>query len=271
MKSYLTRLIVIIMILGIVMYVAGCSSANTTSTSKATQEVLKNDKLAELTTEPDKFKNYPVELTGKIFTAPEVKDGKTAFQMWGDPQKSEFNVVVYYNGTSNDIKSDNYVKVKGTVKGKFEGSNAFGAKITAVAIMADAVEKVNPVDIIAPAKLKIDVNKAANQKGYSITLQKVEFADNETRVYLAVKNETNNKIYFWEHSAKALQNNKQLDVKMNFDYPRVQPEILPGVVSEGVVVFPALDINAKSATFVFEGSSDDFNIRINPMSFDVSW
>jgi hypothetical protein len=137
--------------------------------------------------------------------------------------------------------------------------------------MADTIEKVDPVDILAPTKLKVDVNKTSNQNGYSITLQKVEFADNETRVYLAVKNGTSDKIHFWGHNAKALQNNKQLDSEMFSDYPEVQSEILPGVVSEGIVVFPALDINAKKATFVFDGSSDNFDISIEPMSFDVSW
>lgn len=263
----------ITVVLGVLLSVlSGCGGADTTSGSPSTsKEVLRNDKIAELSGDPDKFKNYPVELTGKIFTAPEVKDDKTAFQMWGDPQKSNFNIVVYYNGTSNDIQPDAYVKVKGTVKGKFEGTNAFGARITAIAISADTVEKVNPVDVLAPAKLKIDVNKTSEQNGYSVTLQKIELADRETRVYLSVKNGTNNKIYFWEHNAKVLQNNKQLDAQMNLDYPKVQSEILPGAVSEGIVVFPGLDPNAKSATFVFEGSSEDFNFHVKPVSFQVSW
>lgn len=264
------RLIITMVLCFLVTVAAGCGT-NANSTQKTPKDVIKNDKIVELSSDPDKFKGYPVELTGQVFTSPEIKDGKTAFQMWGDPKNSEYNIVVYYNSTSSDVATNAYVKVKGKVNGKLEGTNAFGAKITAVTVMADTIEKVDPVDILAPTKLKVDVNKTSNQNGYSITLQKVEFADNETRVYLAVKNGTSDKIHFWGHNAKALQNNKQLDSEMFSDYPEVQSEILPGVVSEGIVVFPALDINAKKATFVFDGSSDNFDISIEPMSFDVSW
>lgn len=261
----------------LILSLSGCgSSPSTTSPSasnkESAKELMTNDKFEQLAGDPDKYKGDPVELTGKVFNDVETKDGVTAFQMWQDPKNNKGNVVVY-SKASMIPKDDDYVKVKGTVKGKLEGKNGFGATITAVALNIESVEKINAMDILAPTKLKVDINKIATQNGFTLTLQKIEFADTETRIYLQAKNEAKGKVNLYKYSVKAVQNGKQFETSTNYEakYPELQSELLPGVTSEGVITFKPLDPNIKSAQFFFEGSFDDYKIRFEPVKMDVSW
>jgi hypothetical protein len=170
-----------------------------------------------------------------------------------------------------DVAMDDIIHVTGTVKDAFEGENAFGGVITAPMILADSIEKTDYQTAFAPAKQTIELNAEQNQHGYKLTVQKVELADQETRVYVQVANETNNKIYFYTFDAKLIANGKQLEEEMNYDanYPEVQSELLPGVTTDGIIVFPALEEGVSTFQLYFEGSSDNWEIDFEPFVFDV--
>lgn len=112
-------------------------------------------------------------------------------------------------------------------------------------------------------------NKTINQFGYIITVEKIEFADDETRVYVKAENTSSNKFNIYKYSAKILQGLKQYNQSDNYEanYPELQSELQPGVVSEGILVFPT--INQNNMKLIIGGSSSDWNIDINDYSFDL--
>jgi hypothetical protein len=259
----------------LILSLSGCGSSTPASSSgnkESPKELVTNAKYQQLAGDPDKYKGYPVELTGKVFGDVEAKDGVTAFQMWADPKDNNGNIIVY-SKSSIIPKDGDFVKTKGIVKGKFEGKNGFGAAITAITLNVETLEIINAVDILAPAKQKADINKTITQNGFSITMQKIEFADTESRVYLQLKNDSKGKVNLYKYSIKATQNGKQFEPSSNYDidYPEVQTELLPGVASEGIITLEPLDGTSKSAQFYFEGSFADYNIRFEPMKFDITW
>ena len=98
---------IVVLIISMVL-VAGCASSETASTGSSGQksaptmqakESFTNDNFSKLATDPDKYKESPVVLTGKIFADVEEGEKQTGFQMWTNPAKSEGNVVVVYDGT----------------------------------------------------------------------------------------------------------------------------------------------------------------------------
>lgn len=271
--SKIAKLCALPVIVILVFVIAGCGSSRpATSQATSSKETIKNDKLVQLMADPEKYKGYPAEITGKIFNGIKTQDGISQFQIWGDPKNNNGNMIVFTKDPAS-LKEGDFVNIKGTISGKLEGKNAFGATITSVGINSNVIEKLNPMDVLAPTKQKVDVNKINDQNGYSITLQKIEFAESETRAYIQVKNDTKGKINFWSYNTKAIQGNKQFEQASNYeaDYPEVQPELLSGVVSEGVITFKPLDASVKSAQFVFEGSFDDYKIKFEPVKFDISW
>jgi hypothetical protein len=176
------------------------------------------------------------------------------------------------NDPDLDVASEDIIHVKGVVKDIFEGENAFGAQLTAPAIVAESIEKADYQTAFAPAKETIDLNEEKNQHGYKLEVQKVEIADKETRVYVKVKNETGDKISFYSFNAKLIAGGKQLEEEMNYDanYPEVQSDILPGVEAEGIIVFPALPEGTNAFQLYFEGSSENWELDFEPFVFDIT-
>ena len=70
---------------------------------------------------------------------------------------------------------------------------------------------------------------------------------------------------------KIIQNSKQYEQQYNFqaDYPELQSEILSGVISEGIITFPALDKD-QSFKFIIEGHCDDYTLKFDPFEFEIN-
>lgn len=51
--------------------------------------------------------------------------------------------------------------------------------------------------------------------------------------------------------------------------PEVQSELLPGTETEGIIVYPALDLDEPKLQFYAEGYSSDHEISIDPFVFEI--
>lgn len=103
-----------------------------------------------------------------------------------------------------------------------------------------------------------------------MTIQKIEFTENQTRVYVKVQNKTNDSISIYSSDAKLIVGNKQLEADYSSEtgLPELQPELLAGVESEGVIVSPAIDINTTKVKLNVEGYSDNYDIELNPFTYE---
>lgn len=229
---------------------------------------LKGDELKSLFTTPEKFKSHCAELIGKVFKVEYTDDG-VAVQMWQDFKSCNNNIIVYVLDSDFKVKEDEFLKVTGIVGDVFEGENMMGAKITAPTITAREYSVVDYMEAAMPAKKTLDVNQTQTQYGYSVTVQKVEFADEETRVYVKVDNGGSDKFSLYSFNAKLVQNGKQYDEQSNFeaDYPEIQSDLLVGSSSEGIIAFPA--IKEEGFNLIFEAYSDNFYETINPYTFEI--
>ena len=108
------------------------------------------DNWSDLVADPDSKRGASVDITGKVFRPPDVGEREAVFQMWADPENAEWNTMVHTDPGSAKVKSDDYVRVQGTVRGSFEGENPFSGTISAVEIEADSVEGANPTEVQDP-------------------------------------------------------------------------------------------------------------------------
>lgn len=232
---------------------------------------LSESEIKELYTDPDRFTGRTVSLVGKVFSQPEKDQSGIYFQMFSDAENNEGNTIVAYKDPNFEVENGDYVKLTGIVQGKFEGSNTFGGTITAAQVLATTVEKSSYVDVVSPAlKTLTSDNTTLTQHGYSVSLTKIEFAEQETRLYVTVTNGGKDKFNLYSFNAKIVQDGKQYEEQRNYDadYPEVQTDLLPGTTTEGIIVFPKLE--QKSLQVVLEGSSDDYREDFEPYSFDIS-
>ncbi|MCY7923526.1 DUF4352 domain-containing protein [Bacillus spizizenii] len=244
------------------------STATTSSASKKSTKTVQKADMEKLYTNANQFKNYKVDLYVKVFDVEQDDDG-TYLQGYNNPEKLSKNTLIMSDDSDLDIKDDDIIHVVGTVKDKYDGENALGGSVSAPRIIADSIEKSDYATAFAPAKKTINVDKTQNQHGFALTLQKVELAEKETRLYVKIENKSQDEISFYDFNAKIIADNKQLERKDDLSsYPKIQSEILPGVNTEGVIVFPKIE--SKTAKIILEGSSENYDITINPFTFEVN-
>lgn len=213
-----------------------------------------------------------MELSGVVFNTVEYDEDGVYFQMWGDPENSDLNTIVTYPDPNFALESDQYVKLTGTVMGEFTGTNAFGGEISAAVVTADTLEISTYQDVVSPtlATASADV-PTVEQLGYSITVQKAELAENETRLYISATNNGSANFTIYSFNMTIVQDGHQYEEESNYDadYPELQSDIRPSVTTEGVVTFPALE-NAPFQ-LIIEARSDDWDEDIQDYVFNLDF
>ncbi|MFD1363332.1 DUF4352 domain-containing protein [Lentibacillus salinarum] len=221
--------------------------------------------------DPGAYIGYEVTFTGKVFVQPERDEDGTYLQVFADPENAEQNVIVGMADSDFDVSSDDYVRVSGVIHDEFQGENAFGGTLNAPAVKAESVEVVDYVTAVSPAIETIEVDKSQDQHGYVIDVEKIELADNMTRVYVTITNNTDDEVSFYSFNSRLLIDNEQLEEESFYDtgLPEVQSDILPGVETEGVITFPAVDPSIETMTFHAEGSSSNYELDFEPFVFEI--
>lgn len=231
---------------------------------------LKGDEIKTLYTSTENFKGRCVEIIGKVFNSPEYVDGAVSFQMWADTENSNNNTIVYVADGDFKVKADDYVKIVGIVGDVFKGKNAFGADVSAPTVKAREYSVITYQEAVMPAISKKEINQTQTQFGYNVTLQKVEFAQKETRVFVKVENKGGAKFNLYSFNSKITQNGKQYEEQSNWDadYPKIQTDLIVGSTTEGIIVFPALE--QFPFKIILGASSDNHQERIQDFVFEIN-
>lgn len=226
------------------------------------------DKFKEMYSNPEKFKKSNIEFVARIFLEPEIDGQNTYFQCYAY-NNDNLNTLVSVESVL-DLEDGDIVLIKGKVKDKFDTENAFGAEMSLAAIVADSVEKTDYASAFSPAIEVIDLNKEIDQHGYLMKVDKVEFSEDETRIYVTINNNTDSNISFYSFDAKVVQGSSQLKEVDTYDkgYEEIESDILPGVIEKGVIVFAKS--NPKEPLKIYlEGSSDNYDLDFEPFIFET--
>jgi len=261
------KFLVLLILSSLLLFLSSCGSTK----ASENQPALTATEIQQMYTDPSSFKGRTVELIGQVFTEPEYDSNGVYFQMFNDITNSDRNTLVAYAKPDFQLKTDDYVKITGVIDAEATGKNAFGAEMTAPSIIASNVQILSYVDAISPTIKEVTLtNPTQSQKGYSVTVDKIEFAQTETRVYVTVKNSGTSTFSLYSFNAKITQNGKQYEEQTNYDaeYPEIQPELLPENTTTGVIAFPKLE--QADFKIIFEAYSENWEETINPYTFNVT-
>ena len=271
---------IVIFSLFVVLLLAACGESGSTNeasveaneeTEANSKEVLAEEDFDKMYSNPKEYKGYEVEFTGQVFVDPERDDSGVYLQVYAKPEQFEQNTIVAYEDSNFDVKVDDFVKVIGIVKDEFEGENLMGGTITAPFIEATSIEVVDYITAVAPTIKEVVVDETIDQHGMEVTLQKIEFAEVETRVYMKITNNTNENVYFDGYGAKLVSGSTQYETKDNFGsgLPEIPFDILAGIEAEGVLTYPAIEEQSGTFTLHAEGYSDNWELDFKPYVFEV--
>ena len=211
----------------------------------------------EVYTNAEDYLGYHINIKGKVFQVMSDNGSVKGIQIWIDPDTCEQNMMVYYN-TDVEVKQGDYVICSGYIDSVTEYKNAYDAKLYAPLVISSDLVKATYIDVMSPTTATITPENLNQEKyGYSISIDEIEFAEKETRVYATVKN--NGKALLNIGDAVIVQNGKQYNSTDNYeaDYEEIPYEIVKGVSSSGIIVFPAISTNDFELSIEIHSDNDD--------------
>lgn len=274
-KKIMAILLIAVTVLSMTACGAGSSESKKEFDEPKEKEYVDVSEINNVFFDPDKYEGKYIQLTGKIFSGPDKDEDYVAYQAWHDIANSDKDFIF---GLENDdsFAIDDYVSIDGVITGTFEGENIMGGTITCPMIHADTVEKLSYIDAVVPTISEIiPENAVAEQIGVSLKVDKIEFAEKETRIYLTETNSSSDKFSFSVYDIKIIQNGQQISQDSsstsmyNGNYAELPYDILPNSSSSGVLVFPAIDSSASFQIYA-EGYSDNWELEFAPFTIDIS-
>lgn len=255
---------------------AACGSSNEGSTSEE-KVYLEDSQIQQLFTDPEQFKGKYAKLSGVLLANPEAdSDGSMALQIFYDTQNYDQNFIVYTDNADVSLKSGDYVKVDGKVRGKFTGQNAMGAEISIPAIENASVTKSTYMDVVAPTTAALEPNVSAEQHGIIASVDKIEYSDLETRVYMTVKNDSSDNVSLDVYGIKLIMDGQQIAQddnsvsSFNGNYAELNYDIAAGASSSGILVFPAIEQKKDFQVVLSNVISDNYELDFDTYTLNIS-
>ncbi len=222
----------------------------------------------EVYTNAKDYLGYHINIKGQVFQVMSDNGNVKGIQIWIDPNTCEQNMMIYYN-TDVEVKQGDYIMCSGYIDSVTEYKNAYDAKLYAPLVISSDLVKATYIDVMSPTTATITPENLKQEKyGYSISIDKIEFAEKETRVYATATN--NGKALLNIGDAVIVQNGKQYNSTDNYeaDYDEIPYEIVKGVSSSGIILFPAITTNDFELTIDIH--SDDYDEEIDKFTFKIS-
>lgn len=257
----------------------GCSTNTEKEKQKQKVERVSKEELEQMYIEPGKYMDKEVELYLQVYGTFIRENDKRYIHGVADPENIEKNTILIIEETEDnksiidDINDRDIIRVVGIVEGKRDSVVTGGGLYKTPEIFVTSIEKTDYANAFAPAIKTIENKLEQEQKGVKFKIEKIELAENETRVYIELSNNTDDILVYYNYNTIMVQGDRQYEVaqRYNPNYTEPQSRIQPGVVTDGIVLFPKIDSEIKNIKLILEVRSEDFSQRFEPFTFEVNW
>lgn len=199
-----------------------------------------------------------MRLVGRVFSVERDK-GVVTLQVYMAKSREQ-NTVVTYRHSGQEVDFDDYVRITGMVKGKIEGWNLVGDRLTLPAVKASSVVVVDAFEAAAPAHTTYP--PASSVKGrIRMTVRKIEAARDETRVFVTVHNQSAANFSFERYLDELVADGVEIESPDSHDYPKPASDVPARSKTSGVIVFEAVPEGA-GLRLIVRGDSDDADVGV---------
>ncbi len=229
-----------------------------------------NQNIKPLFDDPNYYTGIPVNLVGRVKKVIQITEKNTKFELALriGTESIDRSVIVIYNRPHFDIPVAFNVEITGSM----QGTENQGEKTPVV--VADKVEAMNdPWTFLSPSQFTVYPKEAIiKQESKVVELEKVEFSEKETRLYLSIRNEgADDDVIVLSNpiGKQGLRDFKELKNSYGIDDQNIF-QLIPGQERKTVLFIEPLDIKFRSARFIL-GSSNDVLMGQQAYVFDVGW
>lgn len=222
-----------------------------------------------LATVVDNFSGYvgaKVHLNGKLNRIVSAVNNSVLVEMQiSEDEKDPINVLVVFNGNPHSWIDKHDSGDDLHVTGKLDKIQGLDKQAAQPLVVADSIQAMEPWAELAPSLLTLQVEKSVRRQGKEVTLNRIEFAEQETRLYVKVENKDKEIAHLSLASPVGIQKDKEIGqlykTEGNFEF-----ELRPGKTSEGIIYLQPMNLQEGSAQIKLgDGLTQE------PFSFDVRW
>ena len=253
---------------------AACGESENTDTAQSEPEYV--DNINAVASDPDAYAGKYIKFSG-ITSVIDESDEAYDLQIYLD---TDYNTSVLVNVPkeliSDPITSDEYVNIDAEIAGAYTGETIIGVETTWAMLNAIGIEETSYMEAFAPTIKELTPGISAEQNGFSVTADKIEYADEETRVYLTITNNSEYTTSYSVYDIRLIQNGTQIEQDQSAEssylgnYPQLSYDVTSGASTSGIIVFPTIDQTKNFQIIIPDIYSDNYELDFSDMTLDIS-
>ena len=255
--------------LGIIMSGSG-TTVSEDITPKSDREYV--DNINTVVSDPDSYAGKYIKFYGIVSQTCDEGDDYYIYQAYTDTDyNNSILLKVSKDVSAKEFKEDSFISVDAKITGSYSGQTVMGVDTSWAYMIAADAKETTYIDSFGKADTTWEFeDQSIEQHGITVKVTKVEFAENETRFYVDVTNNSNDNVSIYSSSAKVVQNKKQYEESYSAysdDYPQLSDDLTPGASSSGIITFDK--IKPANLQLILEGYSDNYDIDLSDFKFDL--
>ena len=232
----------IITLVLLALIIAGCSSKGA-SYEFDEAAILSKEETKEALADALNNKGKSIEYTGRVSMDLYEDENYTYYEVLQNIEKFSDELVIRVpREMSKNVSMSDFLYGTGVIIGALEETKVLGPKGSTALVEINAVESGDYIDTIGRAIKTIEINKSQAQNGHSVTIDKVEVSEHDTRLFLTVKNDNENKIHMSSYRAAIVAGGKNYA-----EYPEIVSELNPKTSTEGIISFVPIDFDTMQS------------------------
>ena len=235
----------IITLVLLALIIAGCSSKGA-SYEFDEAAILSKEETKEALADALNNKGKSIEYTGRVSMDLYEDENYTYYEVLQNIEKFSDELVIRVpREMSKNLSMSDFLYGTGVIIGTLEETKVLGPKGSTALVEINDVESGDYIDTIGRAIKTIEINKSQAQNGHSVTIDKVEVSEHDTRLFLTVKNDNENKIHMSSYRATIVAGGKNYAESSNYraEYPEIVSELNPKTSTEGIISFVPIDFD----------------------------
>ena len=218
---------------------------------------------------PDDYKGKYIKVSGRVAQDSKIQEDKIYFEMYADPHGYNNVTEIYYLG-ENSFELGDVVTVDGKITGAHVYTDIYGNEVVALKIESDNVVEGNYIDCFSPTIKEVIIEETIDQYGYAFTINKIEYAEEETRLYVTITNAGDAELDVSENKIIMVQNQKQYKRQSNqfANYESIDTTLYPDTVTSGIITFPPMRTESGGKIYCEAYCEDIENVKLEPYIFE---
>ena len=214
-----------------------------------------------------------VDIRGKVAQVMSASTLETQFTIETKMEVTFGERTLVVVGADPGVTEGQWVQIQGALHSYWNTQNLMGGELRLPVVAARRVVSITRADAF-PASRAVQVDQSITQHGLTITLQRLEIADLETRLYVHAINNSPNKASLYAFDAVLVQGTQQIKKKDVFDQDLEEPDttLVSGTETQGILLFESMSPDTSPVRLIWEDPrTDDYSLTFDDWEWTISW